>query len=68
LAGSIASMMWPGSIDTGSGSCTKMPSTASSALRRATSASSCASLVVAGSLCSMERMPAATVWRALLAT
>ena len=48
FAGSIAAITFCASICGGSGSCTRMPCTAGSALRRPTSASSSASLVVAG--------------------
>jgi hypothetical protein len=68
LAGSMASITFWASICRGSGSCTRMPSTAGSPLSRATRLRSSASLVEAGSLCWKERMPTSTVWRALLAT
>src|SRR5262249_9809583 len=66
--GSTAAMILCGSICDGRGSCTRMPWTLGSALRRATSAKSSASLVSFGSRWSNDRMPLRTCIFVLLAT
>ena len=68
LAGEMAVSTLVESMCFGSGSCTRMPWTAGSSLSLSTSASTSASGVSAGSLCSQEFMPTSTVCLALLAT
>ena len=61
LSGSMRVMTWAASMWRGSGSWTRMPSTAGSALSRSTSASRSASLVSAASRCSKLSIPASRV-------
>ena len=65
------SMRWISAVASrrsGSGSCTRMPCTSGSALRRSISASSSASLVSAGRSWSIARMPTFSAARRLLRT
>jgi hypothetical protein len=68
LAGSIASITRRASMPLGSGSCTRMPSIASSALSARTSATTSASEALAGRRCASEWNPSALAVRSLFAT